>query len=369
MALMLLDGERDRLAAVVADLGGDAPRLAYADWLESRDPGRARFLRDFVRASASMEPDDFPRAEGLPEEWLELIGFRLLERLADADVPELKDAALRLARPALRIRRSAAASPRRDDERLRPRWMNHALGFLRSAPPIKPSDDEGGEIAVGASRIGGLPDLPPGFRWPRAADCRAIYIDEVEGGDGPAGFLGQIDLAEIAGTHAARDLPAAGVLSFFCYQGDEDHPDQIGAKAVFFPDASVLVRTEPPEEPSASNAVMPPRRLGFEETLDLPEYASGPWSGEITPDPRVRHDALDDLLLRNHDNLLGYGRATTGDDPTSSKESRHLVILQNAAECWLHIQIGRDALAARDFDRITLCWVDFDPGDVPEHLW
>jgi uncharacterized protein (TIGR02996 family) len=39
MSRRLLPGERERLAAVVANLPDDAPKLVYADWLEER--GRA----------------------------------------------------------------------------------------------------------------------------------------------------------------------------------------------------------------------------------------------------------------------------------------------------------------------------------------
>ena len=58
--------------------------------------------------------------------------------------------------------------------------------------------------------------------------------------------------------------------------------------------------------------------------------------------------------------MLGYARGTSGDDPTPSRESRHLIVLQNAVECQLHIQISQADLAARNFDGITLNWVDFD---------
>ena len=52
--------------------------------------------------------------------------------------------------------------------------------------------------------------------------------------------------------------------------------------------------------------------------------------------------------------------SSTGRDPTPSKQSRHLIVLENSYGGQLHIQIGQDALAARDFDKITLNWVDFD---------
>jgi uncharacterized protein (TIGR02996 family) len=60
----LLPGERERLAAVVAALPDDAPRLVYADWLEERGDRRSRFLRAFVAASRSMNPPTFRGRSG-----------------------------------------------------------------------------------------------------------------------------------------------------------------------------------------------------------------------------------------------------------------------------------------------------------------
>jgi uncharacterized protein (TIGR02996 family) len=324
-----LAGERELLAAVVANLADDAPKLVYADWLEEHgDDGRARFLRAYVEAARTMSPAEFPRAKGLPEEWLELIGFRLLELIAVEGAPKLKGPVLRLARPALRLKKGAA----------------------------------GGKVAVGASKIGGQPDLPPGFRWPAGGDCHATYNDDTGGTDRLAGFLAQINFAEIAHTQAARDVPAEGLLSFFCFQDIEnDNPDAIGAKAVFFPKTAGLVRTRPPKKLTEGNGVIPAQRLTFQETLDLPEAHSGPWSKELTPDPDADYDAVFDHFRElNFDNFLGYARSTTGGDPTPSKRSRHLVMLENAAGCRLHIQLSQKDLAARNFDAITLNWVDFD---------
>jgi hypothetical protein len=276
-----------------------------------------------------MDPAAFPRPTWLPEEWLELIGFRLVERLADAGFDELKDPVLRLARPALRM---------------------------------KKGEPGGQPIAARGSKIGGLPDLPPGFPWPRGEECRAIYNDDTVGIDRLAGFLAQVSFAEIADTQAARELPKVGVLSFFCFEDVEnDNPDVIGAKAIYFPDPAVLVRTEPPGELTEGNEVIDERHLPFAETLDLPESEGGPWSAELTPDPDADYREVFDYFREvNFENFLGYGRATTGFDPTPSKESRHLIVLENAAGARLHIQLGQDDLAARDFDRITLSWVDFD---------
>jgi hypothetical protein len=69
---------------------------------------------------------------------------------------------------------------------------------------------------------------------------------------------------------------------------------------------------------------------------------------------------LDHFRTLNFENFLGYARATTGRDPTPSKQSRHLILLENAAGCRLHIQISQDDLTSCNFDKITLNWVDFD---------
>lgn len=329
MTQKLLPGEREWLAAVVANLPDDAPKLVYADWLEERGDDRGRFLRAFVKAGHSMNPSDFPRAEGLSEEWLELIGFRLLETIAAAKLPELKDRALRLARPALRMKQGAAGK---------------------------------GKIAVGASKVGGLPDLPPGSRWPPGGDCRAIYNNDTAGIDRLAGFVAQVNFAEVAHAQAARDLPPAGVLSFFCFMDIEnDDPDTVGVKAVFFPDPAGLVRTRPPKRLTEGNEVMSARRLTFAETLELPEPYKSPWSAELEPKKGADYGAVFDHFRElNFTNFLGYARATTGIDPTPSKRSRHLILLENAVGCRLYVQLSQEDLAARNFDAITLNWVDFD---------
>ncbi len=321
----MLDGEREWLGEVVANLVDDTVKLAYADWLQEQDDDRAAFLQQFVAAARSMSAADFPKPKkGYSEEWLELIGFRLLERAAGAGLPQLKAPMLKLARPALRLDTSAA------------------------------------DIPVGASKYGGHPDLPPGYAWPKGKECRATYNDPTTGVEELAGFLAQVNLAEIAHTQAAKDLPKAGLLSFFCFQdGENDNPDVIGAKAVFIPDATGLVRTDPPEELTEGNTEMPEARMTFAETLDVPER-DGPWRGELKAGGAAADAVHDHFRLLNRDNFLGYARGWGGGDQTPSKRYRHLISLENAQGCRLHVQISKTNLAARNFDKIKLVWVDFD---------
>ena len=55
---------------------------------------------------------------------------------------------------------------------------------------------------LGRSRLGGSPDLPPGFVWPTWSGREL-------------GFLGQIDLGEVAAVDAGNPLPREGLLLFF----------------------------------------------------------------------------------------------------------------------------------------------------------
>lgn len=59
-----------------------------------------------------------------------------------------------------------------------------------------------GADAVGASRLGGSPDVPPAFAWP-TWDGRELA------------FLGQLDLARVAAVDADLPLPHEGLLLFF----------------------------------------------------------------------------------------------------------------------------------------------------------
>jgi uncharacterized protein (TIGR02996 family) len=327
---MFLKGEREWLSEIVGDLTDLNRMLVYADWLQEHGAGkRAAFLRKYVDAIQSMDPADLPRPTGVPEAWLQLIGYRIVFALAGWSYPSTKTPLLKLARPALRM--------------------------------VKKNTTDG-RIPVGASKIGGLPDLPKGFAWPPGGDCHAIYNDDTGGTDRLAGFLAQVNLAEIADTQAARVLPDSGLLSFFCFQDIEnDNPDSIGAKAVYFPGDAKLVRMKPPKELTVGNGVIPAQRLRFEEILDLPADSDGPWRDDLeSPEAEQLADALVYPRNINFENMLGYARATTGSDPTPDKKHRHLIVLKNVSGCQLHIQIHEKDLAARDFDKIKLVWVDFD---------
>lgn len=337
------DGERRLLNEVIRHLADDDRRLVYADWLEERGDFRADLVRQFVAARASMQADDFPDTTGVSEVWLDVIGFTLLKDMADHETADAVDTLLPLARPAFRLES--------DDQAM------HEWDYETAVTD---------ELPHGISKVRGIPDLPADMDWPAGDVCRAIYNDSPEGVEEPAAFMAQINLAELADCPAADVLPKTGLLSFWSYM-DADDPDTCGTHVFYFEDVDALVRAEAPEELGEANLILPPAELNFVETLDLPDcaskYSESPWRPEIAALGDLAEKlepVIDAVQERNFHNFLGYGRATTGDDPTPSKDSRHLLILQNAFESRFHMQLLAEHLQAVDFDQVTLNWVDFD---------
>lgn len=72
------------------------------------------------------------------------------------------------------------------------------LPAIRIEPTIVDEDT----IPVGASKLGGRPDLPPDFVWPERVG-KAL------------GFLAQFNLAEVALYDVEKALPSSGILYFF----------------------------------------------------------------------------------------------------------------------------------------------------------
>jgi uncharacterized protein YwqG len=97
------------------------------------------------------------------------------------------------------------------------------------------------EIAVGATKFGGSPDLPPDFAWPHA--------------DGnPHTFIAQISLADVHAHDEEGVVPASGLLTFFydcvAYKWGFDPADRgYWHVALFDGDPSTLVRTPMPSGP------------------------------------------------------------------------------------------------------------------------
>jgi uncharacterized protein YwqG len=137
------------------------------------------------------------------------------------------------------------------------------------------------DLKVGSSRMGGCPDLPSGFEWPRYGgskvgwDATARKPVKSPPRDKPLDFIAQIRLEEVAPLLVSdNSLPATGMLYFFY---DIEHqpwgfdPTDRGAWRVLLLERSgvTLVRARNPEPESSfsSNACS----LSFNLEWSLPE--------------------------------------------------------------------------------------------------
>ena len=120
--------------------------------------------------------------------------------------------------------------------------------LARPSVVLATSRKKSSAIPVGASRIGGLPDVPESFEWP--------YWNRV-----PLTFVAQVNLTEMTPFHLA--LPTEGLLLFFfCFEaGMEATREQSnGAGTVLLVPNGSLSRCKPPKraaDPFDSCAVRP----------------------------------------------------------------------------------------------------------------
>lgn len=184
-------------------------------------------------------------------------------------------------------------------------------------------DVEEDDSPIGASKIGGLPDLPPGVAWP-----------EIEGMT--LSFLAQIRLADLRGLPGAEELPDGGLLVFFYDADGRTNHDadgkwcwpvrhRGGTRVLHFEgDPSTFERAEQPEKgPRHEQArvfhpypvlrceherMMPPLASPFYEVLD-DEPHEQPWCDKFS---RVAATSEDDRERPIH-RLLGYISELQGD--------------------------------------------------------
>ena len=119
----------------------------------------------------------------------------------------------------------------------------------------------------GASRLGGLPDLPAGTAWP--ADSERVPE-----------FIAQLDLQQIAHEHGASALPSRGLLSIFAVT-THDPPSRY-AIAMHVPAGTPLVRLAAPAGLRVFNPV--PVRLESGITLPIDEALFDGALNGVAPD-------------------------------------------------------------------------------------
>src|SRR5215472_19190235 len=97
-------------------------------------------------------------------------------------------------------------------------WSLRLAAAARHAIILEPGPlEEGAEAPIGASRLGGMPDLPADVPWPwrPALSGIEVFRDHAER-PWPLTFVAQIDFAEIASVGGLQGFPSSGRLLFFC---------------------------------------------------------------------------------------------------------------------------------------------------------
>jgi uncharacterized protein (TIGR02996 family) len=302
------DGEADILARVIDNLADHDAKLVYADWLEERDDPRGPLLRDFVQAFRGGKK--LPDTKGAPEAWYQLVGMKVMELIAEEGLARKADGLLALALPAIEYEK---------------------LGS--------------GKVPRGASRIGGLPDLPADAEWP-------TYEGE------PLGFLAQINFAELRASPVARALPAGGVMSVFCLH-DEGRPvNHFGPgtyRVLYSPAGTKLTPRDFPNELS-EDARLEVDRLRFREVLTLPDFKGSRALKALLKSKRdqQKYENVNFNMLGN-DHLLGHlgllKRSIT-------RVTRHLITLGDL-DGWIdddvmYFLISEADLKRARFDRVKM---------------
>jgi uncharacterized protein YwqG len=97
-------------------------------------------------------------------------------------------------------------------------WSPRLAAAARHAMILEPGPvKEGADAPIGASRLGGTPDLPAGIPWPwrPALPDRTVFKDHAAR-PWPLSFVAQIDFAEILSAGGLEGFPSSGRLLFFC---------------------------------------------------------------------------------------------------------------------------------------------------------
>lgn len=268
--------------------------------------------------------------------------------------------------PIEQIRNSALASYAETLKRL----LKPAIAMVH-APVDSPAP-------IGASKLGGEPNLPPDFEWP-----------EWQGT--PLAFLAQVNLEQVAPYDAERLLPPSGMLYFF-YEAHEQpwgyYPDDAGSwRVVYYAGrADTLVHTPLPRA-MPKDCRFPEVPIAFEQRsmlpLDFEELELLAPELELTDE---RWDEYAELAYRiaqiEEDQpknwLLGYHASIQGAASADAIRAQYAMSWQEALArgqelilllhldsdetiemVWgdvgtLYFWIHRDDLAARRFDKVWM---------------
>jgi hypothetical protein len=129
-------------------------------------------------------------------------------------------------------------------------------------------------LPLGASRLGGRPDVAEGFVWPMTTAVKKRAAGKKPAGKKPQAeppplsFLAQIDCADLAPHAALGDWPTSGLLSFFF----ETSSFRVGEESLvlYTPAGTPLTRAAAPDNLEGEHRYQAARVHTFSQHLTLP---------------------------------------------------------------------------------------------------
>lgn len=225
----------------------------------------------------------------------------------------------------------------------------HAL--LRPAIALLSTRSTDEAIAVGATKLGGCPDLPPGMPWPR--EGAQIF-----------GFVAQLRMEELSALDPEGLLPKKGLLSFFVQDESGEPLEYYGAAKVMLLDGP-LERCAVPEgfdlrpdgtvirEPYAACTLLA-------QPIVMVPSAGHPLCESLLPDDK--RDAYEDDVRRSsmtHGNqLLGYRNVFEGENDPDVRLLFQVTSDDEAGMEWGDVQdlaflIRTEDLKKHDFSKVV----------------
>ena len=225
----------------------------------------------------------------------------------------------------------------------------HVSYFERLVRPAIDVEVFDSDIVLGASKLGGAPDLPEDSRWP---------VSE----HGPYRFLAQIDCRDLPDVGAG--LPTAGLLSLFVGEsadGEFFWQDPGFVRAELIPDGTRLVSMPAPEAVARGEA----RTIRFRAAIDIPqdEEQASDWPfDDMNYEFGEEYTRIRKSLHLGTHYLLGYpSHCSLAYDPTPGPAWTSLLNLASDDELnwdwhdgdYLMAFIERDRLARGDFSNVA----------------
>ncbi|WP_329026194.1 YwqG family protein [Streptomyces sp. NBC_01423] len=271
-------------------------------------------------------------------------------------------------------------------QHLSPEDAEKWLGLLRPGTRLEVATDTDDVVA----RLGGLPALPAGAEWP------------VWEGYGPLSFVASIDCARLSTAALDIDLPEAGTLLFFYFDGQlddgealvlaEDRESWAGARVLYvaaeeqvadrgtpeglkpYPVVPLTARVEmtvtEPWHPSVRAAFAPGAPLGnrYDHPVCSQEFIDGLWEFDGEVGHQIgghAHSVQNPVEIEIAEAVLDG--EVPWDDPRLSEEAGNWLLLaqfdsEDAADMmWgdagaLYWLIRPEDLAERRFERAMFTW-------------